>query len=231
MGLADIGELDLAQMANWPRAAKILLITLLMGLCTAGFYYGVINQSLAKRESAFAQQQSLKGLFESKAALAAHLSDYQQQMLQLQQQLALQLKQLPDSQEVAALLDDISYIALDNGLVLHRISWLAQVKQSFTVELPMQIEVVGHYFQLGQFVAAMAALPRIVTISTLALQQEQNADALIRMSMLVKTYRYQGHAFASTTTAQAQLTTLNQETLPLVNMTVALRSGAPKVMP
>jgi type IV pilus assembly protein PilO len=100
-----------------------------------------------------------------------------------------QLKQLPNTHEVAGLLDDISFIATDNGLTLNRINWEPEVKHEFSTELPMRIEVVGTYHELGKFTADMAALPRIVILDSFQLSRE---GELIGMSMQAKTYKYNG---------------------------------------
>jgi len=103
-----------------------------------------------------------------------------------------QLKQLPNTHEVASLLDDISFIATDNGLKLNRINWEPEVKHEFSTELPMRIEVVGNYHQIGKFTADMAALPRIVILDSFTLGQSKDVGDLISMSMLAKTYKYNG---------------------------------------
>ncbi len=72
------------------------------------------------------KEAELKAQFESKAMLAANLGAYKTQMVQLEQLVDTQLKQLPNTHEVAGLLDDISFIATDNGLKLNRINWGAR---------------------------------------------------------------------------------------------------------
>lgn len=56
----------------------------------------------------------------------------------------------------------------------------------------MRIEVVGTYNQIGKFTADMAALPRIVILESFNLGQSKGEDELIAMSMLAKTYKYNG---------------------------------------
>ena len=87
-----------------------------------------------------------------------------------------QLRQLPNSNEVANLLDDISFIAQDNGLNLISIKWEPEVVQDIYTELPMSIFVTGTYQQLGSFSADVAALPRIVTIDKFDLKHVELKD-------------------------------------------------------
>lgn len=152
----------------------------------------MIAKSLTLLTQETNKEAELKSQFESKAMLAANLGAYKAQMVQLEQLVDTQLKQLPNTHEVAGLLDDISFIATDNGLKLNRINWEPEIKHEFSTELPMRIEVVGTYHEIGKFTADMAALPRIVILESFTLGQGKEQDDMIAMSMLAKTYKYNG---------------------------------------
>lgn len=194
MNLQQLNELDFNDIARWPRVAKLVFCLLCCALLGAGIYYYVIANSLAALRQEAGKEVELKGQFESKAMLASNLEAYKQQMVQLEQLVDTQLKQLPNTHEVAGLLDDISFIATDNGLQLNRINWEPEVRHEFSTELPMRIEVAGSYHELGKFTAAMAALPRIVILESFTLNQNKDQDDMIGMSMLAKTYKYNGKA-------------------------------------
>lgn len=194
MNLQQINELDLNDIGSWPKWAKGFFILLCCALTGAAIYYYVIASSLTRLSQETSQETELKGQFESKAMLAANLGAYQEQMVALELMVDTQLKQLPNTHEVAGLLDDISFIATDNGLKLNRINWEPEVKHEFSTELPMRIEVAGNYHEIGKFSADMAALPRIVILDSFTLGQNKDGAELISMSMLAKTYKYNGKA-------------------------------------
>lgn len=194
MNLQQLNELDLNDIARWPRAAKLIFCLLCCALLGGGIYYYVIANSLTALRQEADKEVELKHQFESKAMLASNLEAYKQQMVQLENLVDTQLKQLPNTHEVAGLLDDISFIATDNGLQLNRINWEPEVQHEFSTELPMRIEVVGTYHELGKFTAAMAALPRIVILESFTLNQSKDQEDMIGMSMLAKTYKYNGKA-------------------------------------
>ena len=194
MNLQQINELDLNDIGSWPKWAKGFFILLCCALTGAAIYYYVIASSLTRLSLETSQETELKGQFESKAMLAANLGAYQEQMVALELMVDTQLKQLPNTHEVAGLLDDISFIATDNGLKLNRINWEPEVKHEFSTELPMRIEVAGNYHEIGKFSADMAALPRIVILDSFTLGQNKDGAELISMSMLAKTYKYNGKA-------------------------------------
>ncbi|MGQ4689752.1 PilO family type IV pilus biogenesis protein TapO [Aeromonas veronii] len=192
MNLQQLNELDINDIASWPKWAKGVFIFFCCVLTGGAIYYYVIANSLTSLTQEAGKETELKAQFESKAMLAANLGAYKAQMVQLEQLVDTQLKQLPNTHEVAGLLDDISFIVTDNGLKLNRINWEPEVKHEFSTELPMRIEVVGTYHQIGKFTADMAALPRIVILDSFTLGQSKDEGELISMSMLAKTYKYNG---------------------------------------
>lgn len=191
MNLQQLNELDFSEVGCWPRSAKVLLLLVLCLLLAGGLYYLLVADSLGQLSKAEAQERELRAQLEGKARLAASLPAYRAQMNELARRVDTQLRQLPNTSEVAGLLDDISFIAANSGLALHRINWEPEVEHEFSTELPMRIEVAGSYHQLGQFTAALAALPRIVILENFTLAVGKESEQLT-MNMLAKTYRYNG---------------------------------------
>ncbi|ATG75091.1 pilus assembly protein PilP [Zobellella denitrificans] len=187
MNWQQVNELDFDNIGQWPRAAKVIAILLVCALLAGAVGYFFIKDSLARLDRTRAQEQQLRAAFEEKARQAAGLPAYQEQLAALQKQLETQLRKLPNSLEIAGLLDDISFIATDNGLHLERINWEPEKRGEFSTELPMRIVVSGDYHQLGHFVADVAALPRIVIIDSFTLSRSGGG---LNMSMLAKTYKY-----------------------------------------
>ncbi|WP_375057276.1 type 4a pilus biogenesis protein PilO [Zobellella sp. DQSA1] len=188
MNWQQVNELDFDNIGQWPKSAKIVAIALACVLLAGVVGYFFIKDSLARLDKAKLQEVQLKATFEEKARQAAGLAEYQEQLAELQAQLENQLRKLPNSLEIAGLLDDISFIATDNGLQLERINWEAEKPNQFSSELPMRIIVSGDYHQLGRFVADVAALPRIVIIDSFTLSRTGGAQ--LNMSMQAKTYKY-----------------------------------------
>jgi type IV pilus assembly protein PilO len=178
MNIQDLNELDINDIASWPKLAKNILILFIFLLIGGAGYYMFIADSIKQLDISKKQEIELKNQFEIKASQASNLVAYRDQMVQLEDMLKNQLKQLPNKNEVAGLLDDISYIATNNGLKLIKINWEPEIQKDFYTELPMRIDLSGKYEQLGQFSADIAKLPRIVLLGDLI------------MSVQAKTYRY-----------------------------------------
>jgi len=191
MNLQGLNDLDINDIASWPVLAKSILIAFVCALIGGAGYYMLIADSIKQLDQTRQQEIELKSQFEVRASQASSLTAYREQMIQLEEMLKNQLKQLPNKNEVAGLLDDISYIATNNGLKLLRINWEPEIKREFYTELPMRIDLSGQYNQLGQFSADIAALPRIVLLGSFTVNKEakDGAGNLI-MSVQAKTYRY-----------------------------------------
>jgi len=188
VSLQQLNELDLENLGSWPGWVKALFISIFCALLGGGFYYYVISGTIDRLASERAKEPELRQQLESKAALAANLEQYQQQMEEMRGLFVGLLQQLPASNEIAGLLDDISFIGTDNGLRFKTIHWQPEVEHEFSTELPMRIEVSGDYHQLGEFAADIAALPRIVTLHNFTIERHSDDD--LSMKMVAKTYRY-----------------------------------------
>ena len=88
------------------------------------------------------------------------------------------------------LLDEVSRLAQNSGLIIEQIQWLPETLQPAYSELPLQLRVVGGYHDLGVFLSGIAGLPRIVTLHDFTLTAATPAaNGPLRMTLLAKTYR------------------------------------------
>ncbi|MGY5450781.1 type 4a pilus biogenesis protein PilO [Agarivorans sp. MS3-6] len=195
MSLANIqlDELTLETIGTWPKIAKTIFVVVVCALISVGYYYQIISDEQTKLTTLEAKEQDLRAKFEVKAALAGNLPAYQEQIEQMREAFSSLLKQLPEKHEIPGLLDELTFIGIDNGLVFRRINWEPEVEHEFSIELPIKLEVTGEYHQLGAFVSAVAALPRIVILDNISMKK-QGDGASLSMAMLAKTYRYKEKA-------------------------------------
>ena len=171
-----IGNFDPSKIETWPVLVRVVFGTFIMALIIAGSYFLVNQDQEDELDAKENTETSLRQQFDEKAKMAVNLEQYKDQIIELESLLDAQLRQLPNSNEVANLLDDISFIAQDNGLNLISIKWEPEVVQDIYTELPMSIFVTGTYQQLGSFSADVAALPRIVTIDKFDLKHVELKD-------------------------------------------------------
>ena len=185
----EINEIDWENMGSWPLPGKVFFLVLcFLAVLIAGYFF-LVDDLRGKLSIAERQESTLKQDFESKAFRGANLEAYKDQMVEMQDAFGSLLKQLPRDTEVPGLVDDISSAALGAGLTLSAIDPGELTRTEFYNELPIDIEVIGGYHEMGAFVSAVASLPRIVTLHDFAIQNEGHNGSL-KMKIVAKTYQY-----------------------------------------
>jgi type IV pilus assembly protein PilO len=186
MNLSEINW-DVNAVGTWPvpiKAAAILLICAVTAV--GGFYLDTVDQ-LNSLDAIKHKEQELKTTFEMKQKKAVNLQDYQKQLSDIESSLEVMIRQMPTEEEVASLLIDISQTGLASGLEFKLFKPSGPVKQEFYSELPISIQVIGKYEELGLFVSGLASLPRIVTVHDVNMVP-QGKEGAILMNATVKTY-------------------------------------------
>lgn len=176
---------------TWPvpiKASAIFIVCCIVaGLC---IYLDTLGQ-LEALEGVQQQEASLRTTFEEKQAKAANLPDYQYQLTKIEAWLEEMIKQMPTEAEVANLLVDISQSGLASGLEFKLFKPEATIPKDFYSELPIKIEVLGRYEQIGVFVSTVASLDRIVTVHDIDITPEDK-EGLLRVRATIKTYNESG---------------------------------------
>ena len=186
----DLADLDMENIGSWPLVLKgIVLVLLYVVILVAGFYLHVDDLNIQLR-GVEQEEQTLRQDFEKKAFEAANLEAYKAQLVEMEQRFGALVAQLPSETEVPGLLEDITDKGELNGLSIQRIDLLDEQAQTFYIELPIAIEAVGSYHDLGAFISGMAGLPRIVTLHDFEIAIDDDAAPMLEMSILAKTYRY-----------------------------------------
>lgn len=189
MEFSSLNELDFNESGEWPALFKTIAIVLLCLVIWGAGYYFVISDKKIELEALEQKEVQLKSSFETKQAKAANLEAYKEQMEEMKVMFSGMLQQLPRKSEVADLLIDISRTGLVNGLEFELFKPEEERPIDFYAELPISMNVSGTYHQFGEFVSAIAALPRIVTLHDFTLTPQGDSDK-ISMVITAKTYRY-----------------------------------------
>jgi type IV pilus assembly protein PilO len=191
--LEDYSNLDYHNPGSFPFVVKALCLVAVMALVLVVAAYAIFgmdgcpNDQIAQKQ---AEVEKLKAQFYEKAQRANNLEAYEEQKRKLESMLRDQLNMLPNSNEIAQLLSDISKTATDNGLKLEKINWAPEQKREMYTEIPMDIVIVGDYARMGNFTADVANLSRIVVIEKFDIQHYDNRSEDLKMTMTAKTYKY-----------------------------------------
>lgn len=83
---------------------------------------------------------------------------------------------LPEEKEVANLLRMVSLVGQQSGVEFEMFKPLPQLVQGYYIENPVDVKVTGDYHDVGQFLAEVANLSRIVKVSHLNLAASTAED-------------------------------------------------------
>lgn len=188
--MEQFSGLELDNIAQWPKAAKILLSIFTVVLVLGLGYALMISNQLDSLKRVIAEELTLKQQYEAKYHVAANLELFEQQMVEAESMFANQLKSLPESHETPGLLDDITFVGTTTGLDFVKLNWQPEIEQEIYIELPIDIEVVGTYHDFGKFVSQIAGLPRIVTLHNFDINLKSASSGELKLKLQAKTYRY-----------------------------------------
>jgi type IV pilus assembly protein PilO len=185
----DLNDLDFSNVSNWPTSIRFLTVAIVfLAVLGLGYWFDLKDQQL-RLEQVEKKETELKATFEDKAAKAANLEAYEQQLEEMRQSFGTMLRQLPNKTQVAGLLVDVSQSGLASGLEFELFRPRDEIPKEFYAELPISVKVNGTYHEFGAFVSAVAALPRIVTIHDILISPGEEGNELT-MELTAKTYRY-----------------------------------------
>ncbi len=192
--LDELNNLDVSDLKNIgtaPGIVKGFLIVLFCVIVAAAGYFLVTTPALEELKKAEKQESSLKVVFDEKAAKAANLDAYKQQLDEMRQSFGALLRQLPNKTEIETLLTDISQTGISSGLEIELFKPEGLIPKDFYAEYPIKLRVTGRYHQFAQFVSGVAALPRIVTLQNIEIEPAKKDNGVkLAMELTAVTYQY-----------------------------------------
>jgi type IV pilus assembly protein PilO len=112
-------------------------------------------------------------------ATVADLPRFEAEYEQLHQRWSLAAELLPTDRQVAALLRKITLAAEQTGVHFVTFRPGGPKNEQYYTEMPLQITVNGGYHEIGSFLAELANLRRIITVSNLKLKANGGNDPLL----------------------------------------------------
>ncbi len=188
MNLEDLNKLDFKTLADWHLGAKLGLLGILFALVVAVGWWFLWSPALVSLDESKVREDELKSTYATKKGQAINLEAYKKQLADIQQSFGALLKQLPNKQEMDALVTDVNQAGLGRGLQFELFKPEAETRRDFYAELPIRIKVSGGYHDIAAFTSDVAKLSRIVTIHDISLLPSKGGD--LAMDAVAKTYRY-----------------------------------------
>ena len=193
----NVNDLDFSNAGAWPPAFKAIAVLLVIAAVGAAGYWFDSKDLWAEYQRAQREERNLKTQFESKQRVMANIDAYRVQLDELRGMLAEMLQQLPTETEMPDLLEDVSRIGVENGLVFELFRPEGEFNEGGVfISKPIAIRARANYHQFANFISDVSALDRIVTLESVQIEAEtrgneaeQDEDELIIQATL-QTYRY-----------------------------------------
>ena len=183
-------DLDVDEITEWPLLPQLLVILVLMVLIQGvgtWLYVLPLDDELQQMKR---QEQTLKTTLRIKANKVAALPKLQSQLDELTSRYDYLLEQLPVQKELASMLASVNELGLDNSLTFTRIDWGQKQNKEFLYRLPLNIELTGDYHEIGDFSAAIAKLPRIISFDDVNWQRVSQESSTLHFRVRAYTYQF-----------------------------------------
>ena len=181
-------SMDFSDVATWGKPAiigaslAVFLVVFFIG------YYFLIGNKLQDLDAQVDLQAVKIKEFGEKYALASNKETYQTQMIELDLMFASFLEQIPADTEVPEIIEDVTKIAAQSGLVTSTISLDSAVDLGVYYALPINVTVEGDYHDLGEFVAGLTQLKRLISLHDFSLEKTVNGD--LKLNLAAKTFQF-----------------------------------------
>jgi type IV pilus assembly protein PilO len=169
VNINDFKSLNWQEVGSWPKKVKL---TFVAGCALVSFIVFFLLGNIAQYSSlsdAEGKEQALK------QSLTAEVPKAVLQMQQTQQlnKLSLSIKKyhqsLPKPEQLSNVLENLTKIAANNQLNLVLLKPEAVQQDDFYAKIPIQVELVGDYFQLDNFFKDIAQLDYYIYFNKLAI--------------------------------------------------------------
>lgn len=171
------------------QAQKVLLFVATILVLGAAFYfltYKDLRQQADKLAKSVAEQE--KRLVTVKQAVA-RVEALQVEIARADADFQQLLRLLPDQKELPGLLESVSELGAQVGLENILFQPQAEQPREFYAAIPVRLDLIGTYHELGVFFDKVSKLDRILKVENLSLTRQKTSPRL-QVGCTVVTYRF-----------------------------------------
>lgn len=154
--------------ARWGIVAAIPVVVI------AAFYFLLISGTIAETDVVREELLKAQKDVQVKEALERRLPEFEKKIAELDGQLAMIRRQLPEKKEIPDLLDQISNLGAQSGLQFQLFKPLPEAEKDFYAEVPVDLNIMGSFHNVVDFFDKVARMPRIVTITNIDIGKSGN---------------------------------------------------------
>lgn len=177
---------------NLEPSRKLAILIAVPVLILLAYYVFVLGPRTSRTSALRDRIDEMLEERDRKQIETARLADREQEVAELDRQLASAITRLPDQKEIPELLSSISSLGRDSGLDILVFRQKPEGYQEFYAEVPVDMQVRGTYHQVASFFDEVAKLDRIVNVSNIILRDPKvvDDDLLLEANSTVTTFRF-----------------------------------------
>lgn len=188
----DFSELEIREIGIWPLILRVVVI---VAACIATLTLSFVFIWRSQFNVLVDQNKQIADKlneFKDKYSKAVHLDAYEKQSITVQHAYKTLFSELPTSDQIPELLDNVSREAENNGLQYQSIHpGETTSEMGFYKSMPIDMDLSGTYKGFGGFVSDLAKIPRIVTLHDFTIKPSSAKDGSggpLDMIIQAKTY-------------------------------------------
>lgn len=174
---------QLDQLAKVSRGARMGILAGFAVLLGAAYYFGYYQSEHEKLMTLRTQELELQRKLSEVRSIAANIGAFEAEITQLEAQLSVALRQLPNEKQLEVLLADISNLGKTAGVEIKSFKRVNEVMHDFYAEVPISVQLEGTYHEIAKFFDSISRLPRIVNLGALDLKVAKASAAETRLSV------------------------------------------------
>jgi type IV pilus assembly protein PilO len=157
----------LDQLAKLSRGARMGVLAGAAVLIAAAYYFGYYQTQREQLMTLRAQELELQRKLSEVRSIAANIGAFEAEITQLEAQLGVALRQLPNEKQLEVLLADISNLGKTAGIEIKSFKRESEVMHDFYADVPISVQLEGTYHDIARFFDSVSRLPRIVNMGGL----------------------------------------------------------------
>ena len=170
---------------------KVLLFAITLLVMGAAFYFLQFESQLETLKQLRGKITEQQNKLVTLKAAAAKVQVLEKELAQSEKEFARLLMLLPDQKEIPGLLENVSRLGSKVGLENILFQPQPEVVQEFYAVIPIKLDLLGTFNDLGVFLDSISKLDRILKVDSLTLTRQKDKHAsLLQVGCNVVTYRF-----------------------------------------
>ena len=185
----------LDQVAKLPSVARGAILGLVAVLIGAGYFFLMYEDARDHHHQLQAKELELQRKLSEVRSIAANLSEFEEEIANLELKLQRVLRQLPNEREIEVLLTDITSLGKKAGIEIKEFRRKDEVNHGFYAEVPIDLELSGAYHDIAKFFDMLAGLRRIVNMGSISVTvgSDTMKTTVLRVTGTATTFRFVGN--------------------------------------